>query len=106
GRASTGPRSTSRRKYRGISRRLDGGEKGRIKPAARNLPPGRNRRSSLLLSRLLQQPLAEGHDRRSLGNDLRTYKVIGRLGLELDVEGRAQAPRSKVGVDQRTQRKR
>src|SRR5882672_6505476 len=60
----------------------------------------------LFLLGLLQQPLAERDHRGALGNDLRTYKVIGRLRLELDLERRAKAPRGEIRIDQRTQRKR
>src|SRR3954463_11709188 len=100
GRASTGLRSTSSSKYRGISRRLDGVENARIKAAARNAPksgtdhvfPGceglfhpRNRGPSRFLARPLvclpEEPLAECHDGGALGDDLRTHQVIGRLRL-------------------------
>src|SRR6266705_2053522 len=42
----------------------------------------------------------------TLGNDLRAYKVIGRLGLELHLERRAKAPGGEICVDQWTQRER
>src|SRR3954468_9097119 len=69
--------------------------------AARNAP-----KSALRGLGLAQQPLAKGDNRRALGNDLRADKVIGRARLELDLEGRAQAPGLEIGVNQRPQRER
>src|SRR5882724_12686903 len=98
-RASTRPRSTSRSKCRGISRRLDGGENARIKPAARNAPKSG-------LPGLRKQPLAKRHDGRPLGNDLRTQKVIRRPRRQRDLEGCAKSSRDDIRIDQRTQRER
>src|SRR5689334_12893541 len=46
----------------------------------------RNRGASLFLTCLAEQPPAECHHRGPLRNDLRTYKVIGRLRRERDLE--------------------
>src|SRR5258706_12639707 len=113
GRTSTGRWSTSSWKQRGISRRVDGDEKGGINTVARNAPPRRRGLSGgasgaacPFFLRLLQQPPRERRERRALGDRLGTDEVIRRLRLELDVEGGAKAPGSEIGIDHRPQRER
>jgi hypothetical protein len=50
---------------------------------------------------LFEKPLPERGHRRPLGDDLRADEVVGRLGLELHLERRAQAAGGDVGVDER-----